>query len=216
VLVLGHLGNTIDALQAVIATGVDGVEFDVRRSADGVLVLHHDAEVDGVGLVSQLTRAELPDWIPDLDAVLDVCAGLVVNIEVKNLSIDPDRDPEERTAIAVANVVRRRRLHANAVVSSFSMASLDAVRSIDDSITTARLTLPQGDQSALAAKALGRVHRVFHPHCAGVSAELVETLHSQGMRITPWAVDDVATFEAMAGLGVDAVITDDPAAVRGT
>jgi glycerophosphoryl diester phosphodiesterase len=213
VIILGHLGNTIDGLQAVVAAGVDGVEFDVRRSADGVLVLHHDSEVESHGLVSKLSRSELPGWIPTLDDALEVCAGLIVNIEVKNLSIDPDRDPHERTAVAVAELVRDRQLYDSVVVSSFSMRSLDTVRAVDPVVVTARLTLPQGDQLALATAALEAGHRVFHPHAGGVTSELVDQLHSLGVKVTPWAVDDQATFTSMAEVGADAVITDDPAAL---
>ena len=213
-LILGHLGNTIEGLQAVVAAGVDGVEFDVRRSADGVLVLHHDAEVEGIGLVSHLRHAQLPNWIPTLDDALKVCAGLVTNIEVKNLSIDPDRDPHERTAVAVAELVRDRRLYDSVVVSSFSTRSLDTIRAIDPEVVTARLTLPQGDQLALAEVALEAGHRVFHPHVAAVTRELVDQLHALGVKVTPWAVDDATTFKSMIELGVDAVITDNPATIR--
>jgi glycerophosphoryl diester phosphodiesterase len=216
VIILGHLGNTIDGLQKVVDTGVDGVEFDVRRSADGVLVLHHDAEVEGYGLVSQLSRRELPAWVPTLDDALEICAGLMVNIEVKNLSIDPDRDPNERTAVAVAELVRDRHLYDTVVASSFSMRSLDTIRAVDAGVATARLTLPPGDQLALATTALEAGHQAFHPHADGVNRELVDQLHAVGVKVTPWAVDDLATFTSMADLGVDAVITDDPDAVRPT
>src|SRR5207302_8923778 len=116
----------------------------------------------GPGQVAQRSRDELPAWIPTLDEALEVCAGLIVNIEVKNLSIDPDRDPEERTAVAVAQLVRDRNLYDAVVASSFSMRSLDTIRAIDPAVVTARLTLPQGDQWALATAAHEAGHRVFH------------------------------------------------------
>ena len=58
-LVLGHRGasagapeNTVAAFTRARELGADGVELDVRRTADGVLVVHHDPDVRGVGLIA--------------------------------------------------------------------------------------------------------------------------------------------------------------------
>ena len=54
-LVIAHRGasrdapaNTPAAFEAAIAVGADAVELDVRRTADGVLVVHHNASRRGV------------------------------------------------------------------------------------------------------------------------------------------------------------------------
>ncbi|MGH9017440.1 MAG: glycerophosphodiester phosphodiesterase, partial [Acidimicrobiales bacterium] len=100
-LLLAHRGgvgpyreNTLEAFRGAIDFGADGVELDVRRSADGRLVVHHDAEVPGVGAVHDLSAGELPDWIPSLEEALDVCAGAVVNVEVKNSPLEAGFDPD--------------------------------------------------------------------------------------------------------------------------
>ncbi|WCM27325.1 glycerophosphodiester phosphodiesterase family protein [Sphingomonas sp. QA11] len=70
VMVVAHRGcwkqtseNSIDGIEACIAFGVDMVELDVRATADGVLVLMHDATVDrmtdGTGKVEELGWAYL-------------------------------------------------------------------------------------------------------------------------------------------------------------
>ena len=51
--------NTLAAFSKARELGADGVELDVRRSADGVLVVHHDPAIDGFGPLAQLTFAEL-------------------------------------------------------------------------------------------------------------------------------------------------------------
>lgn len=55
--------NSLAALQRCIAIGVDVMETDVRRAADGTLVMLHDATVDrttdGTGKLSELTLADL-------------------------------------------------------------------------------------------------------------------------------------------------------------
>jgi glycerophosphoryl diester phosphodiesterase len=55
--------NTLTAIEHAIAAGVDYVELDVRRTADGSYVLMHDRTVDrmtdGHGAVAQMTLAQL-------------------------------------------------------------------------------------------------------------------------------------------------------------
>ena len=107
-LVLGHRGapreareNTLEAFAAARGQGADGVELDVHRTADGALVIHHDAAVDGFGVLADHTLAEIFDalpFVPTLDAVLDLCAGMLVNVEIKNSPPDADFDPAERMA----------------------------------------------------------------------------------------------------------------------
>jgi len=70
VLVIAHRGcwretaeNSIASIEACIAVGIDMVELDVRRTADGVLILMHDETVDrttnGSGRVADLTYAQI-------------------------------------------------------------------------------------------------------------------------------------------------------------
>ena len=66
----GHRGwrskypeNTMEAFKAAVELGVDQIETDVRITADGELVLHHDATVDrttnGTGKVCDKLLCEL-------------------------------------------------------------------------------------------------------------------------------------------------------------
>ncbi len=213
--VLGHLGNTLESLGRVRASGVDGVEFDVRRCADGALVLHHDAVVEGLGPIARLARDQLPPNVPLLDEALEACEGLVINIEVKNLPIDPDPDPTEQLAADVAEMVSERGLERTVIVSSFTRSALDAVRARNGRILTAQLTLPSWDQAALLEHASARGHSALHPHRKGVTPRLVEESHARNVWIVPWAVDAADDLARIAGLGVDGLITDDPVLAAG-
>ena len=59
--------NTIEAFCEARRLGVDGVELDVRRSADGGLVVHHDPHVEGLGPLIALPVADLPPEVPLLE-----------------------------------------------------------------------------------------------------------------------------------------------------
>ena len=93
--------NTLEAFAAAVAMGADGIELDVRRTADGVLAVHHDAALADGRSIFRFNASVLPSTVPMLDAALDVCASVTVNIEIKNVPVDPDYDPDETVAAGV-------------------------------------------------------------------------------------------------------------------
>lgn len=212
-LILGHCGNTLAAFAASRAAGADGVELDVRRGADGTLVVHHDVSIEGVGPIAGLTRDRLPGNVPTLGDALRECSGLIVNVEIKNLPIDSDYDPTEELADLAVTAVVDAAAVSTVIVSSFSLATLDAVRAAAPAIRTAFLTLPRWDQGRAVAAAAGHGHGALHPHVKSLDAALVSLVHAAGMTIHPWAVDDAATAHSAAALGVEVVITDAPLVV---
>ena len=212
-LVLGHLGNTIEAFRACRSLGVDGVELDVRRGADGVMAVHHDADVPGFGPLLAMKREDLPPLVPRLEDALTECAGLVANIEIKNFSVEPDYDEHESLARSVADLVTARRLADDVIVSSFSITAAAAVREANPAIPTALLLLPQWDPARSIKTAVAAGHRAIHPHERSVTAELVDTAHAAGLRINAWAVDEPSRARQLVDLGVDLIITDAPAPV---
>jgi glycerophosphoryl diester phosphodiesterase len=92
---LQHPENTIPAFQEAIRVGADYFEADVRTTADGKLVLSHDATVDrctnGTGQVSAMTFQQLEALdaggakIPTFDEALDLARGKIgVYVDIKN------------------------------------------------------------------------------------------------------------------------------------
>jgi glycerophosphoryl diester phosphodiesterase len=216
-LVLAHRGasatereNSLAAFEAARALGADGVELDVRRSADGVLVVHHDAVLPDGRALHTLTTAELPAHVPTLEASLACCRGLVVDAEVKNLPTDPGFDPTESVAADVANMAARMGMAAEVVVSSFSLLSVDAARAVGAGVATAWLTLAAYDQFDALALAADHGHGALQPRHEAVTPELVAAAHERGMEVHAWTVDDPDRVAAMAAAGVDIVITNVP------
>src|SRR5262245_39120451 len=93
-LVLSHRGyhvsareNTLEAFDQAVALGVDGIETDVRLSADGIPVLFHDRLVKGPRAVASLTHAELSRCVnhdvPTLEGALDRFPNVLWNVEIK-------------------------------------------------------------------------------------------------------------------------------------
>lgn len=219
--VLAHRGasavcreNTLAAFRAARDLGADGVELDVRRSADGVLVVHHDAALPDGRPLASVAAAGLPAWVPTLEAALEACAGLVVDVEVKNLPTEAGFDPDESAAAGAARLAERLGLLDSVVVSSFSMAAIDAARAAVPSLATGWLTLAAFDQLDALALAAERGHAALLPRHEAVTPELVEAVHDRGMAVHAWTVDDPGRIREVACMGVDALITNVPDVAR--
>ncbi len=217
-LILGHRGassvfteNTIEAFVAAGKLGGDGVELDVRRMADGGLAVHHDANLaDGRALV-EMTAAQLPVHVPQLRDALVACDGMTVNIEIKNVGIDPDFDPEENVAVAIVGLVDELGIADRVVVSCFGLAAIDTVRRGNPAIRTGWLTIPNYDQLRALETTVEHGHSALHAHFTSVTAELVDVARAAGVVINTWTVDDPAEMRRLAELGVGAIVTNDVA-----
>jgi glycerophosphoryl diester phosphodiesterase len=220
-LVLGHRGaaasereNTVRAFARALADGADGVELDVRRTADGALAVHHDPALADGRVIVAIPAADLPPEVPLLAAALDACAGAkVVNVELKNWPDDPDFDPTERLVEAVVALLGERgELEApGLLLSSFHRPTVERVRALAPGLATALLTIDVPDPAGLAAELAEAGHRALHPHHAFVDEGVVAACHEAGLAVNTWTCDDPDRLRWLAGLGVDAVVTNDPA-----
>jgi glycerophosphoryl diester phosphodiesterase len=227
-LVLGHRGaprdapeNTLAAFGAARDQGADGVELDVHRSADGALVVHHDAAVTGLGLLADNTQAEIRERVPSiptLDEVFDLCTGMLVNVEVKNSPHDADFDPQDRSADAVVQVVQRRDLYDLVLVSSFHLPTIDRVHALDPRIDTGYLVVVDPLPLDALEIAHRHGHRALHPHLAALgeafAPAVVTRARELGLALNVWTVNDPAEIIRLAQLGVNAIITDTPRIAR--
>ncbi len=103
---LRHPENTTAAFVGAEREGADGLEFDVRRSADGVLVIHHDADLADGRLLSRTNADQLPPDIPSLAEVLRRHRSMWLNVEIKNDVSEPDYDSSGDLARQVVEEVR--------------------------------------------------------------------------------------------------------------
>ena len=207
--------NTLEAFREAKAQGADGVELDVRRSRDGAMVIHHDAVLPDGRPIFETGVADLPGHVPLLDAALDACDGLIVNIEIKNVPVDIDFDPDESMAAAVVHLVNELAAHDRVLVSCFSLDTIDRVRTLDPSIPTGYLTSARWNQVEALQRAVDGGHTAFHPNDLAVNAELVRRAHDAGLRVNTWTVDDPDRMRWLVEeCGVDAVITNVPDVAR--
>ena len=240
-LVLAHRGahaqlpeNSLPAFAEALALGAGGVELDVRLTADNQLVVHHDDEVPGHGLIGELPRSQLPRSVPSLAEVLDLCAGAVVNIEVKRAASDVADSWTVATLLELLGerlgrpaqdrrdwpdrLERPDRLDRAAprdrvVVSSFVPAILDQVVAAGG-LEVGWLVAAAPAGVDLVALAVDRGYGGIHPHFELADGGFVEAVHAAGLAVRPWTVNEPSKVADYVALGVEAVITDDVAGAR--
>ena len=200
--------NTLDAFAEARRLGADGVELDVRLTADGALAVHHDADVPGLGPICELGVSDLPASVPLLADALASCDGMVVNVEIKNAPQDPGWDPGEAVAAQTATSIEESGWTERVIVSSFQPSTLRAVQAADGRLVLGALwgwtVEPVGAVAETVAAGFGAVH----PFVSSVTPALVAEVHDAGLSLNVWTVNSPDDLRAMVGLGVDAVITD--------
>lgn len=229
--VLAHRGanrrapeNTVAAFGIARDLGADGVELDVHATADGVLVVHHDAIAAGLGILQDFPltgiEAARPD-IPTLEAVLDVCAGMLVNIELKNLPGDADFDPDHGTATLVVELLRVRAARAvedggavdEVIVSSFNLDTIDRVHAVGPSVPTGFLTIAGFDPMFALDVVAERGHGALHPQQQALgddASRVVTRARELGLEVNVWTVNEPDAMRRLRDAGAHAVITDLP------
>jgi glycerophosphoryl diester phosphodiesterase len=220
-LVLAHRGanrlapeNTVAAMVRALELGADGVELDVHRTVDRELVVRHDA-ASPAGVLCDLSLAEIRSALPEvptLTEALDVCRGGLVNVEVKNLPIDADWDPDDRAVELLAALLEvRRRADDDVIVSSRNLATIDRMRALTPHVPTALVTRELDPLEGLEAAA-AHGHDALHPVVWAledpVLGALTQRARERGLRVNVWTVNDLEQLRRLEAAGVDGVITD--------
>ena len=207
--------NTVGAFRAAGEAGVRTWELDVRFDVTGTPVVLHDATVDRVsprsGRITELdaTTTRLPtddgQWIPSLREVYDeaVRAGATVLTEFK---VMPSAE-QWRAVIADVDATVGR---SGVVLMSFDLGVVAEARAempgaASGIVRSAGYLAPE--QIAEYGSSLMQAYRT-------VSPSRVASWHAGGITVYGWTPDAESDWQAMADAGVDAVITDRPAAYR--
>lgn len=228
-LIIGHRGassdhpeNTVDAFRGAREQGADWVELDVRITEAGSLIVHHDAWYRDGRTVWGTPPADRPTAVPDLAAALDACAGMGINVEIKNSPGDLGGDDVpygvEMADRVLALLAERATagISEDVLISSFDIPTLDRVRAVDPDMATGFLVFDLDRRPDALQRAADGGHTAFHPWDPFVDAAMIDACHDLGLRLNTWTVDDPDRMRQLASWGVDGIVTNVPAVAATT
>ena len=228
ILVHGHRGaramkpeNSLPAFEYAIAEGVDAIELDLAVTKDDILVVSHDpvlpvrcAGPPSTRVIRELTLKQLGAWtcggvaIPTFDQVLALSTkgNFDFNVETKSFPDKPELTPAPAEfSKLVLHAVRKHKLEARVIVQSFDWRTLVEMHKLAPEIRLSAL-----ETSTFTIKT---GTGIVSPQFKLITKERVDQAHAAGMQVIPWTVNEPTQWDELIAAGVDAIITDDPAAL---
>lgn len=207
------------AFQLAAEQGADGIEFDVRLSSDGHIVIIHDLLVDrttdGHGSISEMPLAQIREFnagdgerIPTLVELFETMGdSLLYNVEIKEYQW---RNKGLETAVTA--LIHQHNLQDKVIISTFSPIALRrAQKAVNGTIPTALCRFEAGVQHHLYRLVDGEAD---HPHHTMIDAQYMAWAKKRGYRTNTWTVNDPAEAQRLAKLGVHGIITNTPDTIR--
>lgn len=214
--------NTLASFEAAIQAGADGVEFDVRLSRDGVPVVIHDNSLYRTGGVrrrvndltfSELSQIDVGSWfgrgfsnqrVPSLAQLFEMFESnnLILYLEMKG--------KQTRLAEECCRLIEQHRLK-DRVIFECAYYALQNVKKIDATLKTAALFRPPAVSIFKKAIAAGPSEIALH-HLL-TNQRLVEKARRANLKVVTWTVDDPAWVKRAQTMGIDVLITNNPAAL---
>jgi glycerophosphoryl diester phosphodiesterase len=188
----------------------------VRRTADDVLVAHHDAHLADGRLIRDSAAGDLPGEVPTLAEAFEACEGMGVNVEIKHLPGDPDHEDVHLVCDAVVGLASAYRPPEQLLVSSFDIAAVDLIRATDPGLPSGWIVAERYTADLVLERTIAHGHGAICPWDGLVDLHLVEHAHDRGLRVMVWTVDEPDRMVELAGWGVDGIISNDPGLLRRT
>jgi glycerophosphoryl diester phosphodiesterase len=219
--------NTIAAFDKGVEMKADYIEIDVQRSKDGELVIIHDNTVDrttdGTGYVKDLTFEQIRSldagsWkgeqftgekIPTFDEILDRYHGKTgILIELKSPELYPGIEGQVAQKLKERNLDKPQ--NEKIIIQSFNFESMKITNSLLPKVPIGVLTSNRAHTTEQALNEFAKYADYFNPSYGIVSKELVDQVHSLGMKIQSWTVRSHEAAQFLLDMNVDGIITDYP------
>jgi glycerophosphoryl diester phosphodiesterase len=228
--------NTVVAFEKAHALGVDVIEMDLRVTADGVIVVMHDARVDrttnGTGRVDQMELSAVRKFdagyrfkdtegrfafrgqglvVPTFEEILTRFPKSRLNIEMKQFT--------ERQAVALCSLLQSRSSSERFLVASFDQAPMSAFRRACPTVATSATTREALAMYILPRLYLGSLYRgpatalQVPPVLRGreiIGPRLIEASRSWNVQVEVWTVNEEGDMKRLLQIGVQGILTDYP------
>lgn len=211
---VGHRGarmyeieNTIESFKKAIALGVNAIEFDVRKTKDGELVVIHDDNLKRIFgkevAINQATLKELKQITEN--KLLTLAEALqFIDKKVEKILIELKEIGSEKD---VLGVIKKEKLHDRVIIVSFHEDALSEVRRLDTKIETglvyAKHKNPIASALKLKAQYLIPLYKLTH-------TKNIEDAHRNNLKIIVWTINTKQEAKVYMGKGVDGIASDKP------
>jgi glycerophosphoryl diester phosphodiesterase len=223
-----HVENTLPSFWAALAYGADVLEMDVRMSADGHVVVHHDVtgeRVFGDPRAIHATRyADIKSWrVRGASGQMYEPAGLAEVLEAfPHAALNVDVKQERPDMLAnLLDLIMGHAAEERVLLTSFSARTLTRIRSLgyhgplgmsrrDVALFLLGPRLPNllprfGAQRLQVPVSYGGLNLATRAN--------IERVHAAGLRIDYWVVNNPVQAEHLLDLGADGIVTDDAASL---
>lgn len=233
-LIVAHRGdsagcpeNTRAAFASALATGVDGIELDVRLSRDGVPLICHDDTLARVGgttrslrmlTAAQIRTVDVGTWkhsrfaderVPTLDETLRLCRRTTLYVELKATGGVGRSAYHRRLVRSVASIIANHGAAQRVRILCFDVGVLREMARVAPHLHRVRNCerLPKSldrwfdEQPGLFAACFDR--RIL-------TRSVVDACHTRGLQVFSWTANDTPTAARLTALGVDAILSDRP------
>lgn len=200
--------NTIAAFRRAVERGADAIELDVHATSDGVVVVHHDPELELPAgrrrVIAESTWRDVTHMLGALPRLTDVLEAVPervgLYVEIKGAAIEP----------MVAEALRGS---ARCVVHSFDHTAIALMSRILPEVP--RGILFDHYPADIEASMRFASARDVWPEWSLIDERLVSSVHALGGRVIAWTVNSREDAARLVALGVDGLCTDDVRLLEG-
>jgi glycerophosphoryl diester phosphodiesterase len=225
-LIIAHRGaagaapeNTVASIEKAITANTDWVEIDVQETRDGQIVVAHDSDFMKLagnpikvweGDLAQIQQIDIGSWFdpafadqrpPTLAQVLDIIKAGDSQLVIELKYYGHDQQLEQR----VVDLVEAADMVDRVMIMSLKLAGVQKVQALR----------PDWTVGLLAATAVGDLSKMDVDFLAVnqnmANAAFIRRVHKAGKAVYVWTINDALSLSHWLSMGVDGVITDEPA-----
>lgn len=209
----GSAQNSLRAIVKADSIGCYGSEFDVWMTADGVLVVNHDAKVDSIVIEKAESKdvlaLSLPngEMLPSLEQYLQVAKNLNTRL-IFELKPHENRLLEAKAVIDGIMMIDRMGLNDRVEYITFSANALEEFIKYAPKGTP--IYYLNGEKSPKELHNMGAAGMDYHISVFKKHPEWIKECHDLGMKVNVWTVNKKEDMKWCIEQGVDFITTNEP------
>ena len=223
--VLAHRGgaleaneNTLESFKYAHDIGCDYIETDVQITSDGIPYIFHDEDLSRIvgekKNFNELSSQEVDELIIFSDQKIPTLRSVLESLPTTLFQIDVKTDD---VALPALKVIEECNALNRVCIASFSSQRLEVVRNLYPNIC---ISMGPNEVAKMLLSSFGLYKKSILGNCLQipiyeygiklVTKRFVKFIHSKGLKVCVWTINDEKTFKYLIDIGVDGIITDKP------